>query len=357
MNHGLYIHIPFCSQKCPYCNFYSTVGLSYQDEYLDALLTEAGSLAGTRFDTIYVGGGTPTFLGVKLTGFLEKIASLTSYSGVEFTVEANPESVSVELIKGLAAIPVSRISMGAQSMNNSALKLLGRIHSVKQTLKAYDIVRENSKCSINLDMMYDIPSVDAKVTENSLKRLIALQPEHISAYSYSAETGYLTDKSAEDPYQTEMAAELLESAGYKRYEVSNYAIPGHESIHNTKYWDMSHYYGIGAGAHSMISCNGKRTRYCHQTDIEKYIKNPLGRDNVEIYDEDKSVIESVLFGLRRLEGIDLIEISEKFGTIPDRVVGKINFLADEGLLRCVGNRVKASPEGLLLLDSVMSYLL
>ncbi len=356
MTHGLYIHIPFCAQKCPYCGFYSVTDVSGADAYLNALLTEIKSFGGLPFDTIYVGGGTPSLLGAKLTGFLEEALPWIDYRGGEFTVEVNPESVTKELITGLAGLPVSRISMGAQSTDDNVLKLLGRIHSAGQIFTAYNIIRENIACGINLDLIYDIPTVDAKTIRKSALRLIELKPEHISAYSYSPDTGHLTDRASDDPHQTEMIAGLLESADYRQYEVSNFAIPGHESKHNIKYWNMSPYYGAGAGAHSMLVREGIRLRFRHSPDIEKYINNPAGREDSELYGPQTVVLESVVFGLRRIEGIDLLEIEENFGTIPAELRVKIKTLADEGLLKCEGNRVKVSRKGLLLLDSVMSYL-
>jgi oxygen-independent coproporphyrinogen-3 oxidase len=356
VNHGLYIHIPFCARKCPYCGFYSVTDRTCLDAYLKSLLTEIKSLEGNSFDTVYTGGGAPSLLGAELPVLLEKIVSLTGFCGAEFTVEVNPESVTKELMSDLSGLPVSRISVGAQSADDSVLRLLERIHTSERIFAAYDIIRSNTGCDINLDLMYDIPSVDAQTVKRSVKKFIALGPEHISAYSYSPDTGYLTDKASDDSYQTEMVTGILEDAGYMRYEVSNFSIPGHESIHNMKYWRMQPYYGVGAGAHSMVVREGRRVRYSHLPDIETYIADPLEKADVEMYDCKTAALESVVFGLRCVEGVDLLEITEKFGAITNELTDKINVLAGEGLLKCAGNRIKASKKGFLLLDSVMSYL-
>ncbi|MDR2869382.1 MAG: radical SAM protein, partial [Deferribacteraceae bacterium] len=227
MSIGLYIHLPFCVKKCPYCGFYS-IAKAKDDiiaQYLQALLLELRSfdypelsLRATQVDSIYIGGGTPSYLGMRLPSFIEAMLPLIRYnSGAEFTVEMNPESVSAELCRALAELPISRISMGVQSLDNDTLRLLGRAHSAEQARQAYELLRCFTKAAINLDLIYDIPQIPHTNMASSLQELIKLAPEHISAYSYSPDTGYLATEPSHDPYQMEMVTDTLQAAGYIRY--------------------------------------------------------------------------------------------------------------------------------------------
>jgi oxygen-independent coproporphyrinogen-3 oxidase len=350
---GLYIHIPFCVKRCPYCDFYSisNVGSDIISSYLDACLAEISSLPKVAFDTIYIGGGTPSFLGADVLGtFISSILKSIKYAGAEFTVEINPDSVDIQLCDMLASYPVTRVSMGVQSLDDDVLSLLGRIHSVFQSKNAYKLLRTNTKCDINLDLIYDIPTVPFETITDSLQKIIAMNPEHISAYSYTPDTGYLADSPSEEPFQMTTVAEILTGSGYPRYEVSNFAKEGKQSLHNLNYWRMGNYYGVGAASHSMINTDSGRTRYSHAGDVEDYIKQPYAKSGSEKIFGETILLENVVFGLRMTEGVKL------HSEIPEKLATRIDFLVDAGLLTCVDGQITATEQGLLLLDSVMSHL-
>lgn len=360
MSYGLYIHIPFCAKKCPYCGFYSEVKTddALVEAYLEAMLAEIASINPLRCDTIYVGGGTPSSLGLKLPAFLHAMLERVEYSGREFTVEVNPESVNMELCSALRDLPLSRVSIGVQSLSDKVLAKLGRAHDAKQAVKAYELLRKSLTVDINMDLIYDIPGVTWAAVERSAGEIVKLSPEHISAYSYSPDTLYLADSASESPKQTGLILELLEKSGYARYEISNFALSGKESAHNMKYWSMEEYLGIGAAAHSMVyTSGGLRRRYCHKGDIKHYMADPLRKDNVEVYSADDAMKESVVFGLRQVAGVDMKYISEFHQkSVESTFLKKIAELADENLLEYSGNNLRATPKGLLLLNSVMEYL-
>jgi oxygen-independent coproporphyrinogen-3 oxidase len=356
---GLYIHIPFCASKCPYCAFFSKVtdGALF-DPYLSACLSEIALFTEKEFDTVYIGGGTPSVLGgERLGGFIRRFLKLINFTGEEFTVEVNPESANkAGFILALKDLPLTRISIGAQSLDSGVLKLLGRLHSPEDVLSLTDSIRKELNAAVGADIIYDIPGVKTEIIKSALENITALSPEHISAYSYSPDTGYLTDAATEDPAEFLAVAEFLESRGYLHYEVSNYAKPGFASKHNIKYWTEQEYIGIGAGAHSMTEENGKVCRYSHPPDIESYIKDPIARYNNELLDDMTVLKEALVFGLRLSEGADLLDITARYGKLPQEIDEKLKFLEKKGMLECRDGHIAATKKGFLLLDSVMSYL-
>jgi oxygen-independent coproporphyrinogen-3 oxidase len=207
-----------------------------------------------------------------------------------------------------------------------------------------------------LDLIYDIPQIPVSSIASSLKELIKLAPEHISAYSYSPDTGYLATEPSHDPYQTEMVTNTLQAEGYLRYELSNYALAGHEAKHNLKYWKMQPYIGIGASAHSMIyDADGAHIRWQHG-ELDTYLQNSLRRDGLEQYTREDSLKEALVFGLRQLAGVDLAELSSRYGCLPADLASKVQALCKQGMLIREGEQLRASAKGLLLLNSVMEYL-
>ncbi|MDR2884172.1 MAG: radical SAM family heme chaperone HemW [Deferribacteraceae bacterium] len=351
---SLYIHIPFCTQKCPYCSFYSTTDTQLIHEYLEACIAEIRSLPKVPFDTVYIGGGTPSYIGGTMLGeFIGKVLDNITYTGGEFTIEVNPDSVDIALCNELAKYPISRISMGVQSLDNSVLSLLGRVHSSAQALMACKLLQ---RWDLNLDLIYDIPTVPYDTIKDSLQQLISLNPSHISAYSYSPDTGYLAKSASDDPFQMNEIATILERAGYARYEVSNFARKRKQSKHNTNYWQMGDYYGVGAAAHSMINMGAERVRYSHQQSVTDYIKDPLSRVESELLSGETVLKEDIVFGLRMIDGINFVDVEKKYGKISSTLQIKIDSLVNEGMLGWKGKRLMATERGLLLLDSVTSYL-
>ena len=322
-------------------------------KYLDACLIEATAYSGCAFDTVYIGGGTPSSMGGDLLGdFIRKLLGRVNYKGKEFTVEVNPESISEELCVALE--PVSRVSMGIQSFSDKVLRFLGRAHNREKAIAAVELLqKELPQKDLSLDLIYDIPSITWAEIKDSAERLVSFKPSHVSAYSYTDETGWLAENN-DDPFQTEELVTLFEQAGYLRYEVSNYARPGKESIHNSAYWMGMPYIGIGAGAHSMDETVGRR-RWSHNGDLKHYLSDPLGKDDLQALTTGEALLEDIIFGLRLREGINLLDIQKKYSNIPDTLLLEIEKLKDDGLLEGE-TELRATKRGFLLLDTIMARL-
>lgn len=317
---GIYIHIPFCASKCSYCDFYSLAGCEYlMPDYHRALIAHleeaSGAIKKYEVDSVYFGGGTPSFYGadrivdilnaLKLNGNLRLDA--------EVTVECNPDSISYNALKLLRSEGVNRISMGVQASDNNILKLIGRRHNFQQAVKALYDARKAGFDNVSMDLIYGLPSQTKTDWANTLSQVIELHPEHISCYGLKLEQGtpmyrdyfgspFLPD----DDEQADMysyAAELLDRFGYKQYEISNFAPAGFESKHNLKYWNLDDYMGFGPGAHS---CVGNQ-RYSYVRDLKQYI-NGIERDT-DIIDEYQRIdpleraVEYIMLGMRTSRGI------------------------------------------------------
>lgn len=367
---GLYIHIPFCVKKCAYCDFLSMKASDeIQKKYVEALLEELESvfvLADTYgLQTIYVGGGTPSVLDTKhLWKILEKVQDVF---GVpisrmkEVTLEVNPGTVSMNKWKEYQRMGIQRISMGLQSTHDDELKLLGRIHSYEQFLKNYDEAREAGFNNINIDLMSALPSQSLDKYLISLERVAKLLPEHISSYSLIIEEstpfwplyGENGTKEKELPGEEidramyEATKEILSFYGYKRYEISNYAKKGYESIHNTSYWTGIPYLGVGLGASSYLENN----RYQNRSDMQGYLKyasdTEKRRDLVETLTKEDMMSEFMFLGLRRMCGVSMTEFVKRFELPMEQVFGEtLCKLQKQELLKIDGDRVFLTDKGI-----------
>ena len=317
---GIYIHIPFCASKCSYCDFYSLAGCDYlMPEYQEALLAHleesAHSIKNYEVDSIYFGGGTPSFNGADR---LVRILDVLKLNGnvrldSEISVECNPDSISFTALKLLREEGVNRISIGVQATDNNLLKLIGRRHSFQQAQKAFRDARRAGFDNISLDLMYGLPSQTRRDWAETLAAIVEMHPEHISCYGLKLEPGTKMYKEyhgspilPDDDEQADMysyAAEMLERYGYKQYEISNFAAPGFESRHNLKYWNMEDYISFGPGAHSCVG----NVRYSYVKDLREYIAGV--RREVSIVDEYEEIspleraVEYVMLGMRTSRGI------------------------------------------------------
>ena len=317
---GIYIHIPFCASKCSYCDFYSLAGCDYlMPEYQEALLAHleesAHSIKNYEVDSIYFGGGTPSFYGADR---LVRILDVLKLNGnvrldSEISVECNPDSISYTALKLLREEGVNRISIGVQATDNNLLKLIGRRHSFQQAQKAFRDARRAGFDNISLDLMYGLPSQTRRDWAETLAAIVEMHPEHISCYGLKLEPGTKMYKEyhgspilPDDDEQADMysyAAEMLERYGYKQYEISNFAAPGFESRHNLKYWNMEDYISFGPGAHSCVG----NVRYSYVKDLREYIAGV--RREVSIVDEYEEIspleraVEYVMLGMRTSRGI------------------------------------------------------
>ena len=392
MVESVYIHIPFClSKKCVYCDFVSMpYSRSISDRYLDAVSKEM-SLCGLpkhKLATLFIGGGTPTSLdSVQLKKLFKTIGrNFDFHEDAEITIEANPATVDAEKLRVLLELGVNRISLGVQSFNDAELKLLGRIHSSTDALEALDSAKkagfENGRISI--DLIYGIPGQNMDDWRKTLDTALMLGVTHISAYELTLEentplSGLVKKGPLLMPEEDEMlrfyfmAEEALENAGFIHYEISNYAMPGHESRHNMNYWRRGEYLGFGAAAHSFK--DGKR--WGNNEDVFQYMEL-LEKDRLPAVDiceltPEDAKREFVFLGLRTREGIFLSLSKVAEPAMPDLFVQDDLFLRDdlfvkgiakaaaplikEGLLQISGCRLHATHNGFPLLNSIILRLL
>ena len=359
---GLYVHIPFCVRKCGYCDFYSKAGqLHLLGDYLNALLMEAGQYHGPFFDTLYIGGGTPSLLGAagieRMMGGLSGCLGLSNLG--EATIEANPDSAGGEFLDAALACGINRLSLGVQSLNDDELTRSGRLHNAVQALAAIAKARECGFEDISADIIVGLPGQTPQSLENTLCSLVNSAVTHISAYCLSIEPGsgfaaHPPPDLPDDDAQAglfESAARCLKDNGFVHYEISNFARPGRECRHNLNYWRGGEYLGLGAGAASHL----KGRRYKNAADLEGYIKAPLASqcEAEELGAEAKSAEEAML-RLRLLEeGLDISSLAARYGKAnTDGLIGRLNKLADDKMLARAGTRYRLPPERVMTSNRV-----
>ena len=372
---GIYIHIPFCRSKCQYCDFYSIGGSRDKrlvDNFMQALAVhfkEAGALATDYVvDTVYFGGGTPSFFGAD--GLRRIFAELQHRFRVdkdaEVTFEANPDSVSASLLKKLRAEGFNRMSLGVQNDRDDMLQKLGRPHNYEQAVNAVRLARETGFDNISLDLMYGLPNQTAAQWEQTLRHVLELEPEHMSCYGLKVEEGTPLWEYREaanlpsDEVQAEMylkAVKILNEAGYRQYEISNFAIPGYTSKHNLKYWLGSEYLGFGPAAASDFA--GKR--FTCNPDIQNYVRGLLKQD-VSILSECETIPareragEYVMLRLRTILGISPEEYEKNYLMPFAPLLEEIKPLAERGLFIQRNGRWSLTPEGFLVSNEIIARL-
>ena len=315
----IYIHVPFCLQKCQYCSFYSEDFTSVdKQKYLDNLHREA-QLFLEKYEidakTIYFGGGTPSLL---QPAEIEAIIQMFPGSNREITLEVNPASVDAEYISQLAQTQVNRISLGAQSFLNKELKLLGRLHDSADICQIYEEFRKAEFHNISLDLIYGLPNQRLVEVEHSLQELKALQPEHVSLYClsleedvplYEARNEIPTDETVANFYHK--IREFLQNCGYQHYEISNFCQPGRYSQHNSCYWQDKHYIGLGPAAAGYVG----KFRYRNAANLQEYsqqIGAKIIEENKEYINGERHKQEYIMLALRTESGIDLQNYFQKF---------------------------------------------
>lgn len=374
---GIYIHIPFCKQKCSYCDFVSfPKDKSIQEQYIQALIKEIKERKielqnlqeECQASTVYVGGGTPSYIEANaIKQILEEIKQVYRIENdAEFTIEMNPGTISEEKLRIYKESGINRISIGLQTTQDNLLKQIGRIHTYEQFLENYKLARKLGFSNINVDLMIGLPNQNMKNVEESIERVIKLNPEHISVYSLILEEGtklyeqYLknelelpTEEMERDMYWK--VKEKLEKAGYRQYEISNFAKQGKESKHNLACWNQKEYLGFGLAAHSYL----ENTRYSNTEDIEEYMKNielgKLTKNRIlhETQTEEDKRKEYMLLGLRKIEGVSISKFKEKFVQNPLFLFRKeLNRLVEEELITVELDQIKLTPKGLDLANIV-----
>lgn len=354
---GLYIHVPFCLRRCPYCDFYSITALDLIPRYVEALGREAAQAAAKwrqPFDTLYIGGGSPSLLNREgLTGLLAALAPLDLSRLTEITLEANPEDVTAEQAELWAEAGVTRLSLGLQTLDERWLgDVLGRGHSVAQSLAAVEMLR-GRPYDLSFDLIYGLPSQMTEDWGADLIRAAELEPQHISTYSLTVTPGTplaqsIADRFLPAPPPPETAADMflisdqaLISKGFYRYEVSNFAKPGHESRHNLKYWRREPYLGLGPAAHSF---DGQK-RWGNPQSVRQWLSalnsGADPRAFVEEIDERAARLETIMLGLRLPEGLP----EDVFSDTPKVA----DYIESGHLIRSEG-RIRPTDKGLLVAD-------
>ena len=338
---GIYVHIPFCHSKCAYCDFYSMPHIRAAEEYIHALSTEwqlRRHEVSEPIRTIYIGGGTPSIL---TSSQLHRIIKMLPTQDVqEFTLEANPEDVNADNVRAWRDIGINRISMGIQSLDDRCLKRIGRRHNATTALHAIDTLRNSGIPEISLDVIYGLPEQDLGSWCKTLKIIIEQHPQHLSAYALSLEPGtrlYAAAtagrwKPADDELYARMYDILCEytaQAGYRHYEISNFALPGHNAVHNSHYWDMTPYIGLGPGAHSWDG----NTRRVNAPNLTHYLNNiNMGHTAYDVDEEsDADRANDMIFtALRTDTGLDVRRLPEPFRHEFESLAAQCNALVREG---------------------------
>ncbi|MBK9291732.1 MAG: radical SAM family heme chaperone HemW [Bacteroidetes bacterium] len=370
---GIYIHIPYCKQKCHYCNFFSLATVKHRESFVDALIAEAEArqnyLGGEMVKTIYFGGGTPSLLPVSaITKILDRLGQLYEIDpNAEITLEANPDDMQAAYLSALASTPVNRLSIGIQSFRDDDLKYLHRVHSGNGAIRAVESAREAGFDNLTIDLIYGIPTLDDRAWHQNIDRFLELGLKHLSAYALTVEPRTALDHliarrklSPVDEQQTATQFEILmqrmSDAGFVHYEISNFALPGHYSRHNSLYWLGGHYLGLGPSAHSF---NGF-SRQWNVANLGQYMAGSATESVVlekEVLNDAQRYNEYVMTSLRTSWGTDLEHIEAVFGKQMAGYCEKAasRYLSD-GRLERRGNRLFLSTKGKLFADGIASGL-
>lgn len=366
---SLYIHIPFCKQRCFYCDFPTFAGKErFREEYIEALVKEIEEKCSNYLiKTIFIGGGTPSYLEEReLKKLLITVSKLNLSENLEYSIECNPGTINEEKLKIMKNYGVNRISFGLQSCDDELLKKIGRIHTFEEFLDNYHLARKIGFNNINIDLMYGLPNLSIENWKNTLEKICDLKPEHISAYSLIIEEGtafyslYEKDKlklpnEEEERIMDKLTKEILNFNDYHQYEISNFALEGKECEHNKVYWSLDEYIGVGSSSSSYI--NGYRI--VNITSINDYIKKINNNESV-IAEKYKNSIEDemeefIFMGLRMVSGISLLKFKRRFGvdiySIYNKVIEKN---IKDGLLVVEENKMFLTAKGMELSNSVMS---
>lgn len=365
---SLYVHIPFCVTKCLFCSFVVSIGKSHRvDDYIQAVITESRKYKDVRISTVYLGGGTPTFLDERqLSLMIENIRDCFDVGQVsEWTIEANPENLDIAKAKFLKARGFNRLSIGVQSFDDRYLKFLGRNHDRKLALRSYDNARDAGFGNINLDLMFGFPGQTLDELSQDLGVLTQLQSEHVSLYNLTVEGNsrfHVKQLKLDDEEslagQYVHIVETLESRGLRQYEVSNFARPGFESRHNSNYWNGVPYVGLGVGAHGFLD----HRRYWNAPKLQDYMARITSKgeaiEGFEDLGKETLLMERVLFGLRKNEGIIMNDIQQEVGLQLDDARARMleQWVLDGFLVKDKG-RIKTSMKGRLVLDELSSRLI
>jgi oxygen-independent coproporphyrinogen-3 oxidase len=381
MKTSLYVHIPFCIRKCPYCDFNSLAGSEIPlSDYTHAVIAEMEirrSLLPIDLSasTLYLGGGTPSLLEPdQIAAIVESAKRNYALSpDAEITLEANPGTVDGERLGSFRSKGVNRLSLGIQSFSDGMLTRLGRVHTAGEGVEAFNAAREAGFDNIGIDLIHSLPGQTPSMWLKELERAVSLRPEHISAYGLTVEPGtpfhsmekeglllLPDDESAAEMF--EMTSTYLRNAGYEHYEISNFALPGLRSRHNQVYWERGNYIGFGAGAHSFLSRPPYGRRWRNPDPPEIYIQTVSAGVVPELekvsLTERQAMAEMLFLGLRMIEGVDVEKFRTEFGIpIEDAYGEQLPQLLDKGLLEWNYPLLRLSSKGLSISNQVVMLFL
>jgi oxygen-independent coproporphyrinogen III oxidase len=377
----LYIHIPYCRQKCPYCAFFSQEHTGGDlDRYAGLVQQEMALAAGTatprhKLDSVYFGGGTPSLLEPRQIAELihqaDRLFGLAA--DAEITLEANPGTVDHERLAGFRRAGITRLSLGVQSLDDRMLGTLGRIHSAQQAREAFAAARRAGFNNIGIDLIHALPGQTGAMWLTELQQALQLAPEHLSIYGLTIEedTPFATRYDVDSPLLPDenLAAEMFEAAdgfleanGYEHYEIANYARPGFRSRHNSGYWKRDGYLGLGAGAHSFLRDVGHGTRFSNAAELDEYSTalqaGSLPRRDILPLDRADAMAEFLFLGLRMNDGVSFSTFQQEFGVgVMDVFEHEIAPLLNQGLLSEAPGGIRLTRRGMLLSNQVFQRFL
>ncbi len=365
---SLYVHIPFCSSKCLFCSFAVSVGQGHRaDDYIEALEREAQVHRGARLNTVYLGGGTPTFLSaVQLKRLMKFLRGHFVFDpDCEITIEANPDDINSEKSQCLSDLGFNRVSMGAQTFDDRYLKFLGRTHDAARARAAFECLRQAGFGNINVDLMYGFPGQSEEELDNDARRLADLGSEHVSVYTLTIEPNsrfYARQMKLDDEEKLArhyaLVTQVLETAGLRQYEISNFARHGYESRHNSHYWTGGDYIGLGMGAHS----HATGRRFWNEDKLVPYLEKVNAAGNAIAGQEDLTLRqrlgERFVLGLRTNKGVDYAVVENEIGCrLEANVLQQVTDLVEERFLETEGTMVRATMKGRLVLDDISARLI
>ena len=374
---GVYLHIPFCRSKCDYCDFYSMpAGDDLMDRYQKALLTQIKSmvprLKGRTVDTIYIGGGTPSYYGEKrlreLLGYLQRHLSVAK--NAEITVECNPDTVDLKSMVRLRKAGVNRISLGMQSADPDQLRCVHRVHDPQQVIWAVEDIRAAKIENLSLDLIYGLPGQSMDSWRNTVRAALALHPDHLSCYGLKVEEGTPLARRVDEEGDMDLpdgdsqadfylaAVDQIQRAGFRQYEISNFARTGMESRHNLKYWMGREYAGFGPGAHSYLD----GIRYAWPRDLAGYLEaleagEPVAMAEKETVPPREQAREYLLLRMRTMRGIEEWEYRRSFGLNFEPIARRLEFFESHRWAEQSDHRWHFTPQGFLLSNTLIADLL
>lgn len=370
---GLYIHIPFCKQACSYCDFYFVTRQEYKQDFVDELIREIHSKKDSRFteesiQTIYFGGGTPSLLTpAQVESILEAINEVFEVQSEEITLEMNPDDVSKELLSGLKSAGVNRASMGVQTFNPELLNFMHRAHTSEEAMRCLELLKASDFEVFTVDLIYGNPGQSLQSLEQDIDTILQFDPPHISAYSLTVEPQTRLGKQVklgrivppEDDTVArhfDLVVERLGDAGIRQYEVSNYAKPRNEAVHNSNYWGHVNYLGLGPGAHSFWWTEDKQSaqRWSNESNLKKYLtgnwNKPFEKEHLDL---NALAEERLMLGLRTRTGISLSELRSRYQfSFKPKQKQYVKKLEDQGKA-VLKERISLTTKGLKIADAIL----